>query len=252
MSKILFLTSSPNGFSPYEREEVENDISERNGLRTRMSSAWPKRPAKVLAVASDPDNIPMNDGMAQGYTEMFEKSGLPVEELCIIDSRNPEELDERLKDADVVILSGGHVPTENRFFTELGLREKLKDFNGIVIGISAGTMNSADCVYSQPELPGESIDPDYKRFFAGLGLTKINILPHYQAIKDEMLDGKRLYEDITFADSYGHIFYVLEDGSYLYSDGEGEIICGKAYTIKDGEMNIICEEGETLRLQNNV
>ena len=68
------------------------------------------------------------------------------------------------------------------------------------MGISAGHMNCAEIVYAQPEMPGEAVDPDYRRFIPGLGLTKYNILPHYQAVKDDYVDGMRLFEDITFRD----------------------------------------------------
>lgn len=33
--------------------------------------------------------------------------------------------------------------------------------------------------------------------FIGLGLTKHMILPHYQDTKDQILDGKRLFEEIS-------------------------------------------------------
>jgi len=49
-----------------------------------------------------------------------------------------------LYDYDVVILAGGHAPTQNAFFHKIKLKELLKIFDGIVIGISAGTMNCAD------------------------------------------------------------------------------------------------------------
>ncbi len=245
---ILFLTSSPGGYPPSDTEHSGSPVSSRNGLLERMRDVWPSRPANILAVASDPDNKKMNEGMAAGYRKMFAQSGLPVSELNIADNDSSCHLDEWLKNCDVIILSGGHVPTENLFFTKLGLREKLTGYKGIVIGISAGTMNSADIVYSQPELPGESTDPEYKRFLTGLGLTRTNIIPHYQDIKDDILDGRRLFEDITYPDSFRHTFYALEDGSYLYNDGTGEIICGTAYEIKDGKIRRICEEGQTFRL----
>ncbi len=243
---ILFLTSSPGGYPPSDRELMASPVSERNGLRERMRAAWPERPAKVVAVASDPDNKSMNEGMKANFRQMFSESGLPVAGIDIIDRDTAEELDMLLKDCDVLILCGGHVPTENRFFAELDLREEIRGYDGIVIGISAGTMNSADTVYAQPELPGESEDPEYRRYLPGLGLTKKNILPHYQDIKDDILDGKRLFEDITYPDSFGHTFYALEDGSYLFNDGTGEIICGRAYEIRDGQIRPFCGDGETL------
>ncbi len=243
---ILFLTSSPGGYPPTDDEHRGSPVCERNGLRARMKEVWPKEPATVMAIASDPDDREMNEGMAEHYTTMFAGSGLPVKTLHVVDGDHAGCLDGWLDDCQVLILSGGHVPTENRFFTKLGLREKLKSYDGIVIGISAGTMNSADCVYAQPELAGESVDPAYERFLTGLNLTKLNVLPHYEVTKDEILDGKRLFEDITCPDSFGRTFYALEDGSYVYGDGTKELICGKAYEIKDGKIRLVCEEDERI------
>ena len=156
-------------------------------------------------------------------------------------------LKEKITSFDVIFLGGGHVPTQNKFFEEIGLREKMKDYDGIVIGISAGTMNSADIVYAQPELPGESTDPGYQKFLRGLGLTKIQILPHYQMTKDYMLDGLRLYEDITFGDSYGRKIYVMVDGTYLYIDENGEELRGEAYLVEDGKMQQISAVGDVVK-----
>ena len=47
---------------------------------------------------------------------------------------------EKLLNYDVILLAGGHVPTQNCYFKEIDLKEKIKDFQGIVIGISAGSM----------------------------------------------------------------------------------------------------------------
>ena len=151
-------------------------------------------------------------------------------------------------DYNVVILSGGHVPTQNAFFREIGLKEKLKAFQGILIGISAGTMNCAKTVYAHPELEGEAAGPDYQRFLPGLGLTKRMVLPHYQAIKDDVLDGLRVFEDIACPDSHGREFYALPDGSYILSENGTETLYGEAYRIKDGEITLICNNNESLVL----
>ena len=89
---------------------------------------------------------------------------------------------EKLLNYDVILLAGGHVPTQNRYFKEIDLK-KIKDFQGIVIGIIAGSMNCAHTVYVQPGESGESLDPNFKRRILGLNLTKQNILPHYQMVK---------------------------------------------------------------------
>ena len=152
---------------------------------------------------------------------------------------------ELIREAGLVILSGGHVPTQHRFMEEIRLRELLRDFDGIVIGSSAGSMNCADTVYSQPELDGEALDPEYKRFFPGLGLTPVQILPHYQEVKDFVLDGLRIFEEIAYPDSMGQCFYVLVDGSYILVTPRETRVFGLSWTIQDGVMRPLCGEGET-------
>ena len=80
----------------------------------------------------------------------------------------------------------------------------------------------------------------------GLGITSLMILPHYQNTKDEVLDGKRLYEDITYPDSYGRKFYALVDGSYLLIENNTATLFGEAYLIKDGNINQVCEKDQSI------
>ena len=153
-----------------------------------------------------------NNNIIKIFTISFPMSGLSISQMYICDNRN-EKLVNESSGYDVLILADGHVTTQNKFFEKIRLREHISHFKRTIIGISAGTMNCAEVVYAQPELVGESLDKEYKRFLFGLGITKLMILPHYQDIKDDFLDGQRLFEDITYPDSYGREFYVLEDGN---------------------------------------
>jgi dipeptidase E len=109
-------------------------------------------------------------------------------------------------------------------------------------------MNCAEIVYAQPEEPREADSEDYRKFIPGLGLTKYNILPHYQAVKDDYVDGKRLFEDITLPDSVGHIFYAIVDGTYLLQTEDRAEIRGEAYRINDGSMTRIGSQGDIFLL----
>lgn len=169
-------------------------------------------------------------------------------EMRVLQRANMDDAESLIRWSDFIILAGGHVPTQNSFFRDIQLGKLLKDYPGIIMGISAGTMNCAAMVYAQPELPGESADPDYQRFIPGLGLTFLNILPHYQQVKDDILDGRRLYEDITYADSYGNRFLVLPDGSYVRAHNGESRLYGEAWLLEDGVMNRICRNGETVLL----
>ena len=106
-------------------------------------------------------------------------------------------------------------------------------------------MNCADMVYIQPEEPGESV-PEFQRFAPGLGLTGVNILPHYQKVKDNYLDGMRLFEDITYADSMGNCFFALPDNSYFYQDKDHLLLFSEAYCLRVGILEQICETDECI------
>jgi dipeptidase E len=219
-----------------------------NGFVDILRGCWPEVP-KLLIISSDPDNAEMNDSFKAIYNEAFKLTGLPLNKIEVCDSRNEIRLGGLLKEYNIVILAGGHVPTENGFFTRIKLKELLKGFDGIVIGISAGTMNCAELVYAQPELDGEALDPEYKRYIPGLGLTDINVFPHFQDLREITLDGLRILEDISFQDSYISPIYALNDGSYIFSENGSEVLYGEAYLISNGSMKQLCENGSSLALK---
>lgn len=244
---ILFLTSSPCTNDMPEGVELPCILNEDNGFVEQLKKYW-KPDSRCLIISADPTNYGMNDEMADTFFRAFSYHGLTLSDMVICDDRNAGEIDVFLKESAVIILAGGHVPTQMEFFDRLGLRELIQEFTGIVIGISAGTMNCAKWVYAQPEEEGESVDPDYVRFFQGLGLTKINVLPHYQNVKYNILDGKRLFEDITYGDSFGNEFYALVDGSYILVEEGKSVLHGTVYRIKDGELKRICIYGNQIDL----
>ena len=243
----LFLTSSPIGI--YRSEEPLNysGFNPANGMVEALREYW-KDDSGCLLISAFPDEYELNDRMRADYERIVKDSGLPITCMDLCDARNGHEKAEALQSYDFVILGGGHVPTEITFFRSIGLTERFNGFTGIVMGISAGTMNCARIVYAQPEMPGEASDPSYERFIPGLGLTEYNILPHYNAVKNDIIDGMRLIEDIAFGDSFGHTFYAITDGSYLLQTEDRAEIRGEAYMIRDGRIEQICSNGEVFRI----
>lgn len=242
----VFLTSHIGGSIRKDGQRIPSSLITGNNLVTNLKYRWPKG-AKVLFIAADPNNIEKSESYRNAFLYAFPFHGMPIETYAICDCRNKSAA-MQLANYNVIILSGGHVPTQNTFFQKIGLKDKLNNYDGIVIGISAGTMNCADIVYAHPELDGEAIDSKYQRFIPGLGLTKRMILPHYQMIKDDMLDNLRVFEDIAYPDSIGREFYALNDGSYILSENGIETLYGEAYRIKDGDISLICRNNETLIL----
>lgn len=247
---ILFLTSSPCDNNVPEGVDLPCIFNEVNGFVDRLRDALPYdgQPVNFLIIAANPDDAEGNDEMLDTFVGALEYHGIEVADAAVIDHRNAQDVAGLLYESDIVLLSGGHVPTEAEFFEEIGLDMLMPEYEGIVIGVSAGSMNCAETVYCQPEEEGESLDPDFERFIPGLGLTGLNILPHYQQVKDNILDGQRLFEDITYPDSYIHPLLALVDGSYVVSYDGKETVCGEAYLLWDGHLTPICREGETLDL----
>lgn len=259
---ILFLTSSPTG--DLDGKYTCVGLDNRNGFADMVRRFW--RPdAKVLMITAFPDDWEANKQMGEFFHEAILKTGLSCSVFDLWDrqvlSCEANYSKEVLQSYDVIFLGGGHVPTQQAFFQELHLREHMEGFDGMVIGISAGTMNSADVVYAQPEEPGEATDPDYQRFIQGLGLTKINILPHYQLAKNSYKDGMHLFDEISIPDSRGRRFVTLPDGSFVVDwkgwtrMGQGQwleehraTVHGKSYFLEDGRMFQFSEDGEIKEL----
>ena len=244
---ILFLTSSPCEDNVPEGVRLPCIFFERNGFAANLRR-FVQPGGRFLVIAAYPDEHARNDEMASTFAGCFAYHGMGFSAVNVLDSRNQADAAGLVQASDVILLSGGHVPTENAFFRQIGLRELLADYPGVVMGVSAGSMNAADTVYVQPEEAGEAIDPDFVRFTQGLGLTDKNILPHYNMVRDNILDGMRLFEDITYPDSRGHSFYVLMDGSYILEhDGESTLF-GEGYLLHNGVMERICEESASIPL----
>lgn len=242
----VMLTSSLGGSSKVNGVRVPSILIQHNGLLDNLRAIWTPN-AKVLIICADPEDYKKNDDVCACLEKSLPMSGLSISSIDKCDGRNPNAV-VALESFDILILAGGHVPTQNRFMKQLRLRERLSDYHGIVVAWSAGSMNCADSVYAGPEFEGEAIDPLYERWITGLGLTDINIFPHFQSLRNEYLDGLRLIEDITYADSVGHEFLALNDGSYVLINNGKATLYGEAYKIKDRRQWQICKDGEHLPL----
>ena len=243
----LFLTSSPCNDDVPEGCGLPCVFFERNRFVENLRACY--TPGRTFAaVAAWPDAFALNDEMLGTFRDCFAWHGMPFTDAVIIDSRNRQDAARIIRESGALMLSGGHVPTENAFFRELGLKELLANYDGILMGVSAGSMNSCGTVYAQPEEPGEAVDPAYRRFIEGLGLTDVMVLPHYNRVRDTYVDGKHLFRDLTLPDSMGRSFYILPDGSYVFSDGHQATLYGEAWLARNGIMTKIQEDGESCLL----
>ena len=233
----------------YEKDENDNKISKNFGNQNHILDnikKYTKKYDNFLFVASNAYNNDETDTYANITFESFEKT-LPFKDYKILDSRTEDITDELVKNADLIFLCGGHVPTQNEFFNKINLKEKIKNSDALIIGGSAGAMNMADTVYCPPELDGEAINPNFKKIYKGLSLTNINIFPHYDEIKDNLVDGIHVINEIVIPDSYQYDIYAINNGSYILIDGENYLY-GEAYLIKNGKIGKINDDDKVVTI----
>ena len=244
---IMYLTGSPTRFG-------EPSFTEDNGfladVKASLAAVTGGRKPHVLLVSAAPDDRGFTDSVLKGMSECIHRSGIETEGITMLDRRNAAQTAALVEKAHWIVLCGGHVPTQNRFLHEIGLKELIRDFPGVVMGCSAGSMNCAEDVYSHPELPGEGRDPGYRRWLKGLGLTDINLVPHMEQVRFAQVDGLRLFEDIAFPDSWNHRFYTFRDGGYVKVQDGKPTLYGEAFEITRGAMRRVSEENKTYSFMN--
>ena len=128
----------------------------------------------------------------------IEKEGVKVNSRTLLDDRNKGKAASLFSKCNLVILSGGHTPTQNKFFSSFPLKMLISRFKGTLLAISAGSMNSGKEVYLMPEEEGETKSEECNKLVKGLGLTSLVIIPHYRAKENDELDGINLYREIVY------------------------------------------------------
>ncbi len=229
----LFLTSQIGATVNEKGIHFAGKIDNRYGFLTRFRACISEHERMLY--------ISYTSGFSDKVLDWFENTidslkdeGICFNECILINGNNANRLRDLVPRTDVIFLSGGHLPTQNYFFEQIGLRDILSNFDGIIVAQSAGSMNCAKTVYVCPEMPGESIDPNFERFRPGLGLTDINIIPHYNDNANFFLDGKRFYWDIIYPDTFKVPLYVLSDGSYFYIHDDKTEFYGEIYLFEYG------------------
>ena len=237
-----FLTSSPS-------VAMDGAINPANGFLENLQNAF-SQPIRCIFVTTHPDDIAFSEHCSICMCQAFEEVGFQFESYELLDRRTAPQVEEMVRNSNFIILGGGHVPTQNAFLHDLDLPRLIKDFDGVVLGISAGSMNCARIVYAQPEEPGEALDQNYERYLPGLGLTEVQILPHYYLCKDMQVDGFKVYDDIAIPDSKADLrrFYVCPDGTYLLGENGNETIYGEFFLIENGVMRKVANNGQQMRL----
>lgn len=248
MINKVFLTSC---LDLYEKDENGNKIPHRfgnfNGILDCLKTSV-KKYDNFLFVSNGNDNE-NTEQYFENTCKSFELT-LPFKNYNILNYSTCKNAKKLVKQADLIFLCGGHLPTQNKFFNEINLKDLIKNINALIVGGSAGSMNCAEVVYCPPEVEGESLDPNFNRYMKGLGLTDINILPHYDEFKNYVLDNKKYIEEIILPYSNQTPVVALNNGSYIVIEKDKSVIFGESYLIKNNAIKQICKDDEFVDLRD--
>ena len=209
MSTYVLTSMFNNGFNPQAAEVFRKKINKRN---------------KFAFVASEFEKIhEKTDKYFHFFLNMFEEADIHFEEAYVIDGRmSADEAQKRLAEADVIWLSGGDTPTQFRYFQEYGLDTVIKQHDGIIIGMSAGSINMAKtsiCTLSCGHFKQE--------IYNGLACVDISVEPHFirNEVSDELIDLSKKYT-----------IYGLCDESFIVCSGETIEFYGEIYKLSHGNI----------------
>lgn len=164
--------------------------------------------------------------------QILAASNLIFKENVVLDNRNKNDIASILNNSSLIFLSGGDTYIQNKFFNSINLKDYIKNVKACIVGISAGSINSAEIVYNSPEREENLNNP---AILEGLGLTKINVEPHFDLNSPYKIQMNSIIEE-----SYNRVIYALPDKSYIFNN----TIYGKCYRIRHGIIKLVSNDGE--------
>ena len=150
-----------------------------------------KSSSLFVFIASNFEDHPSNEFYAKQVIQLFQKADIFFDKLVIIDYQNLDL--KSIKEADFIWLSGGNTLKQMAYFYEIQLADLLKEYHGILAGMSAGAINMASRVVLAKDI--EDNVPELS-IYEGLGRVDINIEPHLdESRKDHLNDIYGLYDE---------------------------------------------------------
>ena len=230
---ILFLTSNIGGIKKENGKKIIVKLFEKNNFLNNLKNNL-KETKKFVLIASNPDEYEKNDLFLKMDIEALKLSGLEFQDSAILDGRNIENPELVLENANLIFLSGGNTLIQNKFFNKINLKKYLKNTNSVIVGISAGSINSAKNVFNSPE---EEQDLKNSPYMQGLELTNINVEPHF-----DINNASKIQMDSILFESNKRTIYGLTDGAYIIKINNKYKIYGESYKIHNGIITKICTD----------
>lgn len=225
--KKVFLTSNMGCSEKINNKRYATPIDDSNGIIKQIKNNLSNE-NNLIFIVSNPLDFDKNDNYGKITLDSFNMSGFNFKNLIIIDDRYKGDLNNTIKEADLVFLAGGNTFVQMQFFEKINLGKILENYEGVVIGQSAGAINLAKYAICAPEYE-EEIGTNY--IWSGLNMTNINIEPHFILETNSELE-KRLRKELLDL-SLKYPIYAILDGTHIFDNGKEIILYGEGYLIKN-------------------
>lgn len=246
---IRILTSDFKNYEKKDGIKITIPMNNENGIVDQLKKVL-NETKKVVFVASDINSTPDS---TQSYARIFFDSmkmvGITFDEYYILDGTKIDKARECIENANLIFLCGGDAYNQHLLFEKMNLKLLLSTYSGVVIGQSAGAINMAEHCFNSPEESEES-EPV---FFDGLGLTNINIEPHFVYDVTNFNENDKYQRNTIINESYNRAIYGQCNGSHIFIDDNNIVtIYGETYLISNGRIEKICENSQKFVIPNSV
>lgn len=204
--------SKEQGFNKVQRERLKKDI---------------KNNDTIVFIATTFDDYEKNDLYYNNLIKHFKNIDITFNKAYLIDNRVAKDLakDYILK-SNIIFLMGGDTKKQIDSVKEYDLFEILKSKEGIILGVSAGSMNQSSRVVYKNDYNNYVIE-DYE----GLGYIDINIYPHLDFNNIDYL--KEVFEVSNYTKTVA-----LPNDSFIRIENNNIDFVGEYYTIQNSKITM--------------
>lgn len=204
--------SKEQGFNKVQREYLKKDI---------------KNNDTIVFIATTFDDYEKNDLYYNNLIKHFKNIDITFNKAYLIDNRVAKDLakDYILK-SNIIFLMGGDTKKQIDSVKEYDLFEILKSKEGIILGVSAGSMNQSSRVVYKNDYNNYVIE-DYE----GLGYIDINIYPHLDFNNIDYL--KEVFEVSNYTKTVA-----LPNDSFIRIENNNIDFVGEYYTIQNSKITM--------------
>lgn len=207
MSTYILTSMFPEGIHGKNKELLQTIVTQRK---------------KFAFVASEFEkNHDRTDGYFRLFLNMLKEIGIHFENSYVVDGRmNADKVKIAVSEADVVWLAGGDTPVQYGYLVNYGLDAVIQQHPGVVIGMSAGTINLAKTAICTRTCQHNKLE-----IYRALGCVNLSVEPHFdpENVTDELLQLSKKYT----------IYGLCDDSMIVCSNGKTEFY-GKVYKLSKG------------------